>query len=120
VRCGNSASGLSTGVSPIMVWMLGISELAAWAGTGNEVTPSSRLLFRQSTRRPECDRKLTPMREYVTSASANRHVKSQRSSRLILRGSHPQVLMVVPLAAQMSYLSRSFRRGISLRLYTQT
>jgi hypothetical protein len=36
----------------------GIRELAA----DNDVTPSSRRLFRQSTKRPKCDRKSAPMR----------------------------------------------------------
>jgi hypothetical protein len=31
-----------------MVLALGISELAAWAGTDNDVTPSSSRLFQQS------------------------------------------------------------------------
>lgn len=39
------AKRLSTDVPPVMVLRLGISELAAWADTDNEVIPSSRPLF---------------------------------------------------------------------------
>jgi hypothetical protein len=51
-----------------MTLMLGILELEAWAGTDNDVTPSSRRLFLQSTKRPKCDRMSAPMRGCVTSA----------------------------------------------------
>lgn len=46
VRSGNSLRKLSTGVLPLMVLMLGISELAPWSGTESYVTSSSmRLCF---------------------------------------------------------------------------
>jgi hypothetical protein len=45
----------------MMVLTLRFSGLAASAGTGNEMTPSSRR-FRPSTRRPKCERKSTTMR----------------------------------------------------------
>jgi hypothetical protein len=59
-------------------------------------------LFLQSTRRPKWERKSAPMRSCVMSAITNRHVNSRRNSRLRLRGSHPYVRIVVPLAAQRS------------------
>jgi hypothetical protein len=89
VRSGNSARMLSIGVPPVTVLTLGTSALAAWAGTDNDVTPSSSRLFRQSTKRPNWERKSTPMMGCVTSAMTNRHVKSRRRPKLKLRGSHP-------------------------------
>jgi hypothetical protein len=62
--------------------------------------PVQKAVFRQSTRRPECEGKSTPTRGCVKSATTNRHVKYRRSPRL--RGSHQQVWIVVPLAAQRS------------------
>jgi hypothetical protein len=67
----------------------GVCELAAWAGADNDVAPSSRRLFLQSTRRPKWERKSAPMRVCVTSATTNRHVNSLRNPRLRLRCSHP-------------------------------
>jgi hypothetical protein len=72
-----------------MILTLGVRELAACAGVDNEVTPSSRRLFLQSTKRPKCDRKSAPMSGCVTSATTNRHVNSRRNPRLMLSGSHP-------------------------------
>jgi hypothetical protein len=40
----------------------------------NDVIPSSRRLFLQSTKRPKWERKSAPMRGSVTSATKNRHV----------------------------------------------
>jgi hypothetical protein len=88
VRSGNSARMLSIGVPSVMVLTLGTSALAAWAGTDNDVIPSSSRLFRQSTKRPKWDRKSTPMMGCVTSATTYRHVKSRRRPKLRLRGSH--------------------------------
>jgi hypothetical protein len=68
--------------------MLEISELAAWAGTHNDVTSSSRRLSRHSTRRPKWERKWTLMTGCVTSATTNRHMKSWHSPRLRLRDNH--------------------------------
>jgi hypothetical protein len=51
---------LSIGVPPMMVFTLRIGELAAWAGTDNDVSASSSRLFRQSTKRPKWERKSTP------------------------------------------------------------
>jgi hypothetical protein len=51
-----------------------------------------------------------------TLITRNHHVKSRRSHRLRLRYSHPEVGMFVSLAAQ---LTRSLRRGMSLRAYTR-
>jgi hypothetical protein len=65
----------------------GISALAAWAGT-DDVTPSRSQLFRQSTRRPKCDEKSTPMMGRVTSATMNLHVKSRRKRKFRLRSIH--------------------------------
>jgi hypothetical protein len=70
-----------------MVFKLRTCELADWDGSDNDVTPSSRNLFRQSTRWPKCERKSTPMREYVLSAMTNRHVNSRWQLKLRLRGS---------------------------------
>jgi hypothetical protein len=53
VRPGNSARRLLTGVLPMMVFTLGTCELAAWAGVGNDITPSKRRLFWQSASRPK-------------------------------------------------------------------
>jgi hypothetical protein len=61
VRSGNSARKLSTGVPLLMVLTLGICELAGCAGADNDVTTSSRRLFRQSNSRPKRERKSTPM-----------------------------------------------------------
>jgi hypothetical protein len=80
----------------------GVCELAAWAGADNDVIASSRRLFLPSTKRPKWKRKSAPMRGCVTSATTNRHVNSLRNPRLRLRGCHPYVQMVAPLAAQMS------------------
>jgi hypothetical protein len=41
VRFENSASTLSIAVPPMMFLTLGISALAAWSGTENDLTPSS-------------------------------------------------------------------------------
>jgi hypothetical protein len=88
VRSENSARRLSIGVLPVMVLMLGINTLVAWAGTDNDVTPSRNRLFRQSTRRLKCERKSTPMMCCVTSATTNIHVKSRCKPKFRLRGSH--------------------------------
>jgi hypothetical protein len=48
-----SARRLSTGVPSLMVFKLGMSAQAALAGADNYVTPSSKRLFRQSTRKPK-------------------------------------------------------------------
>jgi hypothetical protein len=53
VRSGNLARRLSTGVPLLVVLTLGISESAVYAGEDNDVSPSSRRLFWQSTRRPK-------------------------------------------------------------------
>jgi hypothetical protein len=45
VRSGNSARMLAIGVSPVTVLTLGTSELAAWAGSDNDVTPSAKKNF---------------------------------------------------------------------------
>jgi hypothetical protein len=66
----------------------GISALALWAGTDRDVTPSRSRLFRQSTRRPKCERKFTPMMDRATSATTNLHVKSRGKPKFRLRGSH--------------------------------
>jgi hypothetical protein len=92
-------------ISPTLIIVhvdLGILELEAWAAADNDVTPSSRRLFRQSAKRPKCDRKSAPVRGCVTSATTKRHVNSRRNPRFRLRGSHPYVEMVVPLVAQRS------------------
>jgi hypothetical protein len=65
-----------------MVLTLGISEVAAWAGTDNDVTPSIRRLCWQSTWRLKWERKSTP-------ATTNSHVKSLLIPRLTMRDSHP-------------------------------
>jgi hypothetical protein len=88
VISGNSVRRLSIGVSPAMVLTLGISALAIWAGT-DDVTPSRSCLFRQSTRRPKCDRKSTPVMGHVMSATTNLHVKCRRKPKFRLRGIHP-------------------------------
>jgi hypothetical protein len=49
---GNSERMLSTEVPPLMTLMLGIRELAAWAGADNDVTPCGR----QSTKSPNWER----------------------------------------------------------------
>lgn len=67
---------MESDVPPVMVMRLGISELAAWGGTDNEVNLSSKRLCCQST---------TPMRGCVTSDTANRHVKSRRKQKVRLR-----------------------------------
>jgi hypothetical protein len=77
-----------TEVPSLMALRLGICELASWAGTDNDVTPSSRRLFLQSIKRQKWERKSGPMRGCVTSATTNRHVKSRRNPRLWVRGSH--------------------------------
>jgi hypothetical protein len=59
VRSGNSVRRLSTGVPILMILMLGVSELSGCAGEDNDMTPSSRRWFRQSTRRPKWERKST-------------------------------------------------------------
>jgi hypothetical protein len=110
---------MSTAVPLLITLMLGIRELAAWAGVDNEVTLSSRRLFRKSIKRPKCVRKSAPMRGCVTSAITKRHVNSRRNPRLRLRDSHPYVGMVVPLAAQRSQLTRDLRCGMNVRGYTQ-
>jgi hypothetical protein len=89
VGSGNSARMVSIGVPPVTVLTLGSSALAAWAGTDNDVTPSSSRLFRQSTKRPKWDRKSTPMMGCVTSATTNVHGKLRRRPKLRPRGSHP-------------------------------
>jgi hypothetical protein len=73
----------------MMVLTLGISALAAWAGTDNDVTPSKSQLFRQSTRRPKCDRKSTSMMGHVMSATINLHVKYWRKPKFRLADVHP-------------------------------
>jgi hypothetical protein len=93
---------VSTEEPPLVTFTLGVCELAAWGGPDNDVTAPRRRLFLQSTRRPKWERKSAPMRGCVTSATTNRHVNSLRNPRLRLRGSHPWVRMVVPLAAQRS------------------
>jgi hypothetical protein len=57
-----------------------------WAGADNDVTLSSRWLFLQSTKKPKWDRKSAPMKDCLTSATTNRHLKSQRNPSLKLRG----------------------------------
>jgi hypothetical protein len=47
MRSGNKDRRVSTEVP------LGIRELAGWAEADNDVTPSSRRLFLQSTKRPK-------------------------------------------------------------------
>jgi hypothetical protein len=44
---------LSIGVPSVMIMTLETSALAAWAGTDNDVIPSSSRLFWQSTKRPK-------------------------------------------------------------------
>jgi hypothetical protein len=61
VRSGTSARRLSTDVQQLMVLTLGVSELSGCAGEDDDVTPSSRRLFRQSSRRPKWEMKSTPM-----------------------------------------------------------
>jgi hypothetical protein len=102
MKSGNSERIVSTEESPLIIFTLGVCELAAWAGADDDVTASSRRLFLQSNRRPKWERKSAPMRGCVMSATTNRHVNSRRNPRLRLRGSHPWVRMVVPLAAQRS------------------
>jgi hypothetical protein len=53
---GNSVRRRPPSVPPVMVLTLEIRVLAAWAGKDRDVTPSSSLLFRQSTRRPKWGR----------------------------------------------------------------
>jgi hypothetical protein len=77
---------LSISVPLAMVLMLGMSTLVAWADSDNDVTPSSSQLFRQSTRRPKCERKSIPMMGSVTSVTMNLRVKSRHRPKL--RGSH--------------------------------
>jgi hypothetical protein len=115
MKSGNSEKGVSTEDPPLMTFTLEVRELAAWTGADNEVTASSKRLLLQSTRRLKWERKSAPMRGCVTSATTNRHVSSRRNPRLRLRGSHPQLRVVVPLPAQRSYLTRSLRCGINLR-----
>jgi hypothetical protein len=59
------------------------------AGTNNDVNSSSIRLFRQSSKRPKWVRKSTPIMGCVTSATTKRRVKSRRTPKLRLRGSHP-------------------------------
>jgi hypothetical protein len=64
-------------VDPCVVaesFTLGISVSAAEARAGSVLTLSRIRLFRQSTRRPKCDRKSTPMMGCMKSATTNRHV----------------------------------------------
>jgi hypothetical protein len=75
VRFGNLARRLSTGVPPVMVLMLGISKLADWASTDNNVTSSSRRLCLQFNRRPNWERKSTSIREY--DVGHHSHMKSR-------------------------------------------
>jgi hypothetical protein len=75
-------AGMPRSVPSLMVFTLEISELVACAEEDNDETPSSRRLFQQSTRRPKWERKSTPVRGCVTSATTNRHVKSWSSPRL--------------------------------------
>jgi hypothetical protein len=83
----------------LIILMLAIRGLAAWAGVDNDVTWSSRRLFRQSTKGPKCVRKSAPMRGSVTSATTKHHVNSRRNPRLRLRDSHPYMWMVLPSVA---------------------
>jgi hypothetical protein len=53
MRSENSERRLSIEEKPLMTFTLGVCELTAWAGADNEVTPSSRRLFLQSTKRPK-------------------------------------------------------------------
>jgi hypothetical protein len=62
-------------VSLLMVFALGISELAACAEKDEHVTLSSRRLFQQSTMSLKWERKSTPMIGYVMSVTMNRHMK---------------------------------------------
>jgi hypothetical protein len=79
---------VSIEVQPLMTLMLGFRELAVRAGT-DDVEPSSRRLILQSIKRSKWERKSAPMRGCVTSATTNRHVKSQRNPKLRLSGSPP-------------------------------
>jgi hypothetical protein len=85
-----------------MTLKLRISQLASRAGAVNNMTPSDRRLFQQSTKRPKWERKSAPIREFVSSASTIHHVKSLHNPRVMLRGSHLQQGMVASLAMQRS------------------
>lgn len=74
--------------TPVVVFTLGVSELAAWTCRNNEVTPFIMRFFQQSTRRLKRERKSTPMRGYMTSAITNRNIKSRCRPKLRLRSSH--------------------------------
>jgi hypothetical protein len=83
VRSGNSERRVSAEVTPLMTFTLGTGELAAWAGA-DDVTPSSRRLFLQSTRMPKWDTKSAPMRGCAW-REANHHLQLAPESRI--RGS---------------------------------
>jgi hypothetical protein len=59
---GESSQMLSTGVLALVTLTQGTRELAAWGGADKYVTPSSRRLPLQSTKSPQWERKLDPMR----------------------------------------------------------
>jgi hypothetical protein len=53
MRSGNLERILSTAIPSLMTLTLRIAELAGWAGADSDVTPSSRRLFLQYTKRPK-------------------------------------------------------------------
>jgi hypothetical protein len=61
-------------------------------GPNNDIAPSSRQLFWQSTKRPKWQRKSAPMRGWETSTTTNCQVKSRCNPRSRLRGSHAYVV----------------------------
>ena len=81
-----------------MVFTLGNRGDAVWAGADKDVIPS-RILLRQSTKRPNLPSRSTPIIGICASDTTKRQVKSCRSPRLSLRVCPPKVGMGVTLAA---------------------
>jgi len=96
---GNSSRWIFVGVPPTITFTLWTAGDGMRPSVDSDVTPSSRRLFLQSTRSPQCDCRSTPMIGSSTSAITKRHMKSQRSPRFRHHEVHPYVGMVVPLAA---------------------
>jgi hypothetical protein len=60
MRSGSSERGVSIEQPPLMTFTLRVYELAASAGADNGVTPSSRRLFFQSTKRTKLGEEVGP------------------------------------------------------------